>query len=333
MKLHYRAILGLSIAFLSACNSPTTPSPPPPPPPPALGIACPAAVSASASAVSGVTVSFSDPTTTGGRAPVQVSCTRQSGSLFTQGTTAVQCTANDAAGQSTSCSFNVTVTFTIAPQLTKTKFLAFGDSITAGEVTVPLNGTARDGSPNYKFIVVPATSYPQQLQNRLRERYTGQASAIIVTNAGLPAETAQNGRVRLRSVLASTPAEVVIILEGYNELTHPTNAADLLPPAALAIEGMVKESKVAGARVILATLPPPRPGGSKAVSTALVTNLNARIRATAAAEGALLVDLYAGMIDEVQRYMGVDGLHPTEAGYERMAELVFAAIRADLEQR
>lgn len=244
----------------------------------------------------------------------------------------MQCTASDAAGQSASCAFNVTVTFTIAPRLTRTKFVAFGDSITAGEVTVPLNGTTREGFPNFRMIVVPAASYPQQLQRMMRERYTGQTNEIVVTNAGLPAETAQNGRVRLRSVLASTPAEVVIICEGYNELTN-VNGADLLPPATLAIEGMVRESKLTGARVILATLPPPRPGGSKAVSTALVTNLNARIRSIATAEGAILVDLYAGMIDDVQRLMGVDGLHPNEAGYERIAQLVFAAVRENLEQR
>lgn len=288
-------------------------------------------MNASASDVAGVAVSFTAPTTTGGRAPVQVGCNRQSGSLFPQGATTVLCTASDAASQSAACSFTVTVTFTIAPRLTKTRFVAFGDSITAGEVTVPVNGVTREGFPNFKLIVVPAASYPQQLQNRLRDRYTGQASAIQVTNAGLPAETAQNGRTRLRTVLASTPAEVVIILEGYNDLAGQIPGS--LPAAALAIEGMAKEAKATGARVILATLPPPRPGGSKAVSSELVTDLNARIRSIATSENALLVDLYAGMLEEVQRYMGIDGLHPTEAGYERMADLVFASIRADLEQR
>lgn len=262
---------------------------------------------------------------------MQVSCTRQSGSLFTQGTTPVQCTASDAAGQSASCAFNVTVTFTIVPQLTKTKFLAFGDSITAGEVTVPINGATRDGSSNSRQIVVPVSSYPQQLQNRLRDRYTVQASAITVNNAGLPAETAQNGRLRLRSVLAGAPAEVVIIMEGYNELTNPVPGA--VAAAALAIEGMVRETKASGARVLLGTLPPPRPGGSKAVPADRVTDLNSRIRTIATAESVPLVDFYAGMLQDVQRYMGVDGLHPNEAGYERMAELALAAIRAEFEQR
>jgi lysophospholipase L1-like esterase len=225
----------------------------------------------------------------------------------------------------------VTVTFTIAPQLTRTKFLAFGDSITAGEVTFPVTAASRAGGSNYTQIVMPVASYPQQLQNRLRERYIGQASLITVTNAGLPSETAQNGRVRLRSVLASNPAEVVIITEGYNELTNILPGA--IAGAALAIEGMVKETKATGARVILGTLPPPRPGGQRTVPADRVIDLNSRIRAIATAEGVPLVDFYAGMVNDVQRYIGADGLHPNEAGYTRMAELALATIQAEIEQK
>jgi lysophospholipase L1-like esterase len=331
LKFPRAVMLAVAFTVAAACNSPTRPTPQPPPPP-ALGIACPGNVSASAAVPAGVTVSFGAATSSGGQAPVQVSCTRQSGSLFAQGTTPVQCTATDAAGQSASCTFNVTVTFTIVtPQLTRTKFLAFGDSITAGEVSFPINAAARGGGSNYKQIVVPVASYPQQLQNRLRERYVGQTSLITVTNAGLPSETAQNGRTRLRSVLSSTPAEVVIILEGYNELTNIVPGA--IAAAELAILGMVRETKVTGARVLLGTLTPPRPGGQRTVPADRVLDLNARIRAIAIAEGVPLVDFYAGMVNDVQRYIGVDGLHPNEAGYERMAELVLATIRAELEQR
>lgn len=328
VKVCRAGMLAVVIAASAACNSPTKPSPPPPP---ALGIACPSSVSASATVPAGVTVSFDAATPSGGQAPVQVSCTRQSGSLFAQGTTPVQCTASDSAGQTASCSFNVIVTFTIAPQLTRTKFLAFGDSITAGEVSFPVTSTTREGDSNYRQIVVPVASYPQQLQNRLRERYTFQASLITVTNAGLPAETAQNGRIRLRSVLAGTPAEVVIITEGYNELTNILPGA--IAAAELAIRGMVQETKATGARVMLGTLPPPRPGGQRTVPAERVIDLNSRIRAIAAAENVPLIDFYAGMLDDVQRYIGVDGLHPNEAGYARMAELAFAAVRTEIEQK
>ncbi len=39
------------------------------------------------------------------------------------------------------------------------------------------------------------------------------------------------------------------------------------------------------------------------------------------------------MLPDVFRYIGVDGLHPNEAGYTRIAELFFQAIQADLEVR
>ena len=53
----------------------------------------------------------------------------------------------------------------------------------------------------------------------------------------------------------------------------------------------------------------------------------------AAGEGAVLVDLYTALSVDVTRFIGVDGLHPTEAGYARMAEVFFEAIRVTLEVR
>ena len=43
----------------------------------------------------------------------------------------------------------------------------------------------------------------------------------------------------------------------------------------------------------------------------------------------MLVDLYALMLPDVFRYIGVDGLHPNEAGYARMAELFVEAIQRE----
>jgi lysophospholipase L1-like esterase len=288
-------------------------------------------LNASTTDVSGAAVAFAAPTTTGGVAPVQVSCTRQSGSMFTQGTTPVQCTAIDSTNQSVSCQFNVTVVFTIAPRITRTKFLAFGDSLTAGEVAEVTSGLTREGFPNVKLAVVPAAAYPMQLQNRLRERYTAQASSIEVVNAGLPGEWAQDGRLRFPNVIANARPEVVIIAEGYNDAGSQVDAE--VRNAAIAINAMAQEARTRGARVILTTLPPPRPSGSKAVPLRYVTDFNARVRTIATAEGALLVDFYEGMVGDISRYMGIDGLHPSEAGYARMAELLFNAIRSDLEQR
>ena len=96
---------------------------------------------------------------------------------------------------------------------------------------------------------------------------------------------------------------------------------------------MAIEAKLRGARVFIATPVPARPNGNRTVQTFLLVDFANRMRAIASQEGAVLVDLYAAMLPDVFRYIGVDGLHPNEAGYTRIAELFFQAIQADLEVR
>ena len=325
----------LVLTLVSSCSSPTAPTPPvttPPPTPPVtappLSISCPADITLTV-ATSPATVTFAAPTTTGGVAPAQVTCTRQSGSPFTAGTSTVLCTALDAASTSVTCQFSVTVNVTV-PRLSRTRFLAFGDSITAGEVTSPTSATAT-GAPNYKLIIVPAASYPSQLLGMLRARYTDQATALSMVNSGAPGEWAQDGARRLPGVLANQRPEAVLLLEGYNDLGASGTAG--INAAATAIEQMAKESRNRGARVFLSTLPPPGPNGAKGIPLTQVLALNDRIRQIAAGEGAVLVDAYGGLAVDIARYVGADGLHLNEAGYQKLAELFFNAIRVDLEVR
>ena len=44
-----------------------------------------------------------------------------------------------------------------------------------------------------------------------------------------------------------------------------------------------------------------------------------------------LVDLYQGLGGSPDPYIDVDGLHPTEAGHRKIAEIFFDAIKATLE--
>ena len=332
------AVLMLAAA---ACSTPTAPSSPPvatpPPTPPTttpptttsvLTISCPANVTVTATS-SPTAVTFTAPTTSGGAAPVQTSCTRGSGSLFTSGATQVQCTATDATAASASCLFTVTVNVT-PPRLSRTRFLAFGDSVTAGEITVP-SGMSSGLGQNFKLIIVPSASYPSQLQQMLRTRYSDQVSQIQVVNSGVPGEWAQDGAVRLPGVMSSVRPEAVLLLEGYNDLG--ASGMTGINAAWNAIDRMAKEIRGRGARVFLATLPPPGPLGAKGIPASQIITLNDRIRTTAAGEGAVLVDAYAALVVDVPRYIGVDGLHLTEAGYLKLADLFFTAIRTDLEVR
>ena len=323
------------VSIIVSCSSPTAPTPPRnqtpqqpnPNQPPVLTIACPANITVTATSDAGMAVNFEFATPSGGVAPVLVTCTRQSGSLFPIGSTAVQCTARDNATQTASCGFTVTVNPRIA-RLSLTKFLAFGDSVTLGEVTAPLT-TSRAGGTNYRNVVVPSAAYPTRLLALLRARYVPQAMAIEMNNAGLPGEFAEDAVLRLRGVLSSYRPSVLLLLHGHNDLYAGVPIATI----ANQLDLMAKEGRNRGARVFIATLPPPRPGGPRTIPASLVSALNDRIRVIAVGEGAVLVDLYAALVSDIPRFIGTDGLHPTEAGYQRIAELFFDAIRADLEVR
>ena len=62
-----------------------------------------------------------------------------------------------------------------------------------------------------------------------------------------------------------------------------------------------------------------------------VPELNQRIAAVASSEGATLVDLYTPLSADIKRYIGADGLHPTEAGFTLIAQTFSAAIKDTFE--
>lgn len=298
--------------------------------PPPLTITCSPNITTTSFTGAAVSVTFPTPPTSGGIAPIQVSCDKVSGSPFPIGTTPVQCTATDAARTVRSCTFTITVTAQVSPRLSRTKFLAFGDSLTAGEITVPTTAT-REGEPNYRLVVVPSSSYPAQLLTLLRGHYLNQSSTIDVVNAGLSSEWAEDGAVRLPGVLNTQRPEAVLLLQGLNDLAAQGSLG--ITRGARAIDTMAQEISGRGMRLFIATLPPPRPGALRSVDSQLILSLNSRIRLTASAQRAVLVDIYPEILADVNRYIGVDGLHMTEAGYSKLAELFFNAIRTDLEVR
>jgi lysophospholipase L1-like esterase len=281
-----------------------------------------------ATSSTGIAVTYSVPVALGGVAPVQVACLPAPASVFAVGSTTVRCTATDARQTSTSCSFSVTVNPPV-PQIARTRFLAFGDSMTAGEITASVGATS-EGSRNLRLAIVPSAAYPTQLLTQLRARYTLQASQLQVLNAGWAGEWAEDGALRLPGLLASNRPEAVLLMEGTNELGALGTPG--IARASRAIDTMAREVRNRGARLFLATVPPTRTTGSNRIPPALIDSLNAAIRTTARGENAVLVDVFTALSADVTRYIGVDGLHPTEAGYQRIAETFFAAIRADLER-
>lgn len=289
-----------------------------------LALTCPAALSTTSAATS-LVVSFGPPATTGGTLPVTSSCTPASGSTFSRGTTTVTCRATDNAGQAATCTFVVTVLG--VPLLTGTRFMAFGDSFTAGEVLDALSAR----------VVSEAKSYPTQLRSLLLTRYVSQD--IVVRNDGEPGEVlmsdlgyrSEETRLRYTRALTLEHPDAVLLLEGVNDLSSDGITTDQI---AGVLGQMVQEAYAANVKVVyLATEPPQIPGRLRSAHASRVPDLNAKIRVVATQQHATLVDLYPAMIGNVNNLINSDdGLHPYPAGYAVIAETFFTAIKSNFEQ-
>ena len=131
-----QALAALLLLLLSGCgeDTPTGPTPLP------LSISCPANQAVTTPDGRPAATAYPAPVVTGGRAPVSTQCAPASGTVFPLGTTTVTCTATDAAQQTRSCAF--TVTLSPPPYLRFVRFLAFGDSLTWGTRAFYIDGAS-----------------------------------------------------------------------------------------------------------------------------------------------------------------------------------------------
>lgn len=306
----------------AACSGPTAPTPPRTDGP--LLAICPPALTIPATSTNGSVAHYPLAATTGGRLPIAIACAPGSGQAFTIGTTPVTCTATDAAAATASCTFQVTVP--APPELSRSHFMAFGDSITAGEVTVPLSfGAGSLNAPLYRQVLVPSTAYPTVLEGMMASRYIAQQPFVV--NEGRSGESAADAEPRLLQALLTDRPDAVLLVMGYNDLDSSTRRLR----AVATMERMAKDVRGYGARLFLATLTPGIPGRLRSLEPSAILAYNDEIRTLAVGEGAVLVDLYGAFQPHADAWIGVDGLHPTAAGYALIAETFFAAIRADLE--
>ncbi len=301
-----------AIATARCASNPAAPAAPP------AVLTCPAAQSQQSANGQPIAITYASPAIAGGTEPITIACIPISGSLFPVGLTPVTCRALDAAVRVSTCEFNVMVTpAPPRPRISATRFVAFGDSITEGTISLA------------PLIPSPPHSYPFKLQNLLVARYTDQTGAIGVLDEGIGGERVASGLARLPGVLSADAPEVLLVMEGVNDLN--ALGASAIPTVVDALRSMVRMAKGRGVQVFVGTLLPQRPGAQRAFSVTLIEPTNAQIRAMAAAEGAVLVDLYQGFGSSADPWIGAAGLHPTEAGMQRIAETFFDAIRTRLE--
>jgi lysophospholipase L1-like esterase len=149
-----------------------------------------------------------------------------------------------------------------------------------------------------------------------------------MVNEGYPGRLAKDDLGRFGTVLSQDQPDVVLLMHGANDLLNFQEAG--ISDALQAIDSMVRQARGRNVAVLLATLPPQNPAGSRGAGAVALPDFNAGIAHTAELDGVPLVDLYKEM-GTYQGYIGVDGLHPTEVGYGKIAQIFMDAIKANLE--
>lgn len=210
-----------------------------------------------------------------------------------------------------------------------TRFLAFGDSITAGVQS------SFDGM--FLFDDLPG-SYPSRLLPRLQAAYPAQGFSLF--NEGRPGEWASDGERRLRTVLdtragPSVPvgnrSQALLVLEGINDMNNGVSATR----AAASLAQLVQIGRLYNLTVLVATMPQTytnTANGSSNSQDKIVSFNTELIRLVGGLQNVRVVDLYAAFGSN-RSLIGGDGLHPTPEGYEVMATRFYDAARAQFPVR
>jgi lysophospholipase L1-like esterase len=217
--------------------------------------------------------------------------------------------------------------------------MAFGDSITAGEVNNDTGScVAHDpfttlGVPwGRTFSVQPDIAYPADLLRQLSARYTTQTP--IVFNEGLGADSTSAGVPRFAAALATDKPEVVLLLQGVVDIADHGFGAVPIISANLHTDIVSAKNRGVSA-IFLSTLAPTRASESVFrgcyATPPEIQAVNAEIRQLAVRDGVTLVDTYAAIAGRESTLIGPDGLHPTAEGLQVVAQTFFAAIKDKLE--
>jgi acyl-CoA thioesterase-1 len=173
--------------------------------------------------------------------------------------------------------------------------VALGDSLTAG------------------LGVAPDEAYPARLEQRLRR----EGYAYRVINAGVSGDTTAGGLRRVDWVLRSGP-EIVIVALGANDGLRGQS-----PQAMRAnLEAIVARLQTAGARILLTGMRLPPNYGAE-----FTTQFEAVFPAVARSTRVALMPFLLDGVATDPRLNQPDGIHPTAAGYQVIADRLWPYLR------
>lgn len=207
------------------------------------------------------------------------------------------------------------------PVLDARFLMGFGDSVTFG---VSSRWVTVDSSGQQAIFSYDMAGYPPRVFDILKSRYPD--APLIIDNQGLAGErVANDGKDRFKTVM-NGGHDLVILLEGYNDLNAGTSVNGIID----ALRSIVENAKAKGKRVIICNLTPgkEREDGlpRKAPDLDRVMALNAAIDVLKTQQGIPRVDLWAAFGSDYGRFLSPDGLHPNEAGYQRIASAIAEKI-------
>lgn len=171
----------------------------------------------------------------------------------------------------------------------------FGDSITAGNTS----GTG---------------GYPPKLNSLLN----GNGKPSIVVNKGISGEKTPAGVARFDSVLASFPANLILIMEGTNDIRGGLS----VQTTEFNLQTMINKAKAQGVTPVLATLTPSNLAGSEVL---IPGTWNPMITSLAKNNGVRLSDHYSAILP-TWGSSNSDGIHPNDTGYFTLANTWYNSI-------
>lgn len=192
----------------------------------------------------------------------------------------------------------------------KLRVACIGDSTTWGT-----HATRADG-----------VTYPDCLAKMGRRR-------LLVRNFGVGSTTLlrRSGRAwcdtgELERAIDFKP-DVLIVMFGVNEISHPALLDDFLPDALWLVDQF--QRAIPDSAILIATPTPLAPGDEKQPeNTELATKIIPALRQVAQMKGCRMVEInqaYPPSLDYLP-----DGVHPNAQGNRLIAELVFNAINASI---
>jgi len=191
------------------------------------------------------------------------------------------------------------------------RYIAFGDSITRGEIEGP-------------------SAFPGGYSGLLQQLLETEYGTAEVVNEGVPGEITVNGLGRMSDVLAKDLARYLLLMEGTNDVVFIEISTDT---TAFNIEEMVKKCRDAGTLPILSTILPrgdwrwDEPFYRDRIDT-----INDSIRSIVKGAKLPFADMFGIFINYPEseggwRSLIPDGTHPGERGYEIMTRAWWDEIK------